>query len=188
MGNGETDLTMGATDSTAEAKKIVGFLEAAADGLESLAFVSVHSVTRRRGDIDAALRGTFRLRDERFVLSPPVDWWDEPYRALGERGFFQNSFVFADPLLSDPRFPEVLNPLAAIFADWLSANPRTGASHPHRYAWHDHAAAGRLVVMAYVLREGLRHGALERSLSETLAAGVLEHAEYLLGEENYAGH
>ena len=29
---------------------------------------------------------------------------------------------------------------------------------------------------------------LERSLSETLAAGVLEHAEYLLGEENYAAH
>jgi hypothetical protein len=135
-----------------------------------------------------ALEDTFRLRDERFRLTPPVDWWDEPYRMQGERGFFQNSFLFADPLLADPRFPEVLGPLATIFADWLAANPQSDTTHPHRYAWHDHAAAGRIVVMAFVLREGVRRGLLEPILARALAAGVLEHARYLLADENYAAH
>jgi hypothetical protein len=157
-----------------------------ADGLEDLRFVSIHSATPRPEDVDAALEGVFRLRHQRFRLSPPVDWWDEPYRFPDERGFFQNSFVFADPLLSDPRFAEVLVPLAEIFADWLAANPRENAKCEHRYAWHDHAAAGRIVVMAFVLREGVRRQLLSSALAHTLAAGVLEHAEYLLADENYA--
>ncbi len=139
-------------------------------------------------DVDAALAGTFRHRDERFPLSPPIDWWEEPYGGVNERGFFQNSFTFADPLLADPRFDEVLAPLAAIFADWLRANPQTAHPHPHRYAWHDHAAAGRVVAIAFVLREGIRRGSFDRTTAETLAAGVLEHIRYLLAEENYAAH
>jgi Heparinase II/III-like protein/Heparinase II/III N-terminus len=188
METGKVDITMSEIGLAEESRQLVDFLTSSAGALDDLPFVGVHSVPRQPGDVDAALDGTFRLRGERFELSSPVDWWEEPYRAPGERGFFQNSFVFADPLLTDPRFPEVIGQLAAIFADWLSANPRTGAAHPHRYAWHDHAAAGRLVVTAYVLCEGLRRGALDRGHAETLAAGVLEHAEYLLGDENYAGH
>jgi hypothetical protein len=166
-------------------------VESLADGAEALTdirFVSIHSVTAQPGDIEAALAGTFRLRDERFALEPPIDWWDEPYCAPGERGFFQNSFVFADPLLADPRFPEAIPSLAAIFADWLAQNPQTGATHPHLYAWHDHAAAGRLVAMAFVLREGVRRRLFGSEVAETLGAGVLEHAEYLLADENYAAH
>ncbi|HEX6665098.1 MAG TPA: alginate lyase family protein [Solirubrobacterales bacterium] len=168
-----------------EAERMV---EALTEGgeIEELPFVSIHSAHGREGDIDAALEGVFRLRDQRFRLSPPVDWWDEPYRFPDERGFFQNSFVFADPLLSDPRLGEVLLPLAEIFADWLAANPRENAKHEHRYAWHDHAAAGRIVVMAFVLREGVRLQLLSSTLAHTLAAGVLEHADYLLADENYA--
>ena len=188
MGEGEIDLNVSDTGSAAEAGELVELLEATAGTLEDMSFVSIHSVPRQTGDIDAALAGTFRLRGERFALSPPVDWWEEPYRATGERGFFQNSFVFADPLLADPRFPEVLTALAAICADWLAANPQAEASHPHPYAWHDHAAAGRLVVMAFVLRETIRRGLLDATLAETLAAGILEHARYLLGNENYAAH
>jgi hypothetical protein len=164
---------------------IVTALESAAP-LEDIPFVSIHSVPGRTGDIDAALAGTFRLRDERFALAPPVDWWDIPYSRPDERGFFQNSFVFADPLLADPRFPEVLAPLAELCVDWLAANPRTGAAHPHRYAWHDHAAAGRIVIIAFVLREGVRRELLDRATATTLAAGAAEHAEFLLAEENYA--
>jgi len=184
MDGAETGLTAGATGLAEDAERMVEAIEAAEVG--ELRFVSIHSAHRREGDIDAALAGTFRLRDQHFQLSPPVDWWGEPYTFPDERGFFQNSFVFADPLLADPRFPEVLVPLAALLADWLAANPRTGAAHPHRYAWHDHAAAGRIVIMAFVLREGIRRGLLERTTATTLAAGVIEHAEYLLAEENYA--
>jgi hypothetical protein len=185
MDGGETGLTVSDIGLTEDAERMVEALETA-EGLEDLPFVSIHSVYPREGDIEAALEGVFRLRDQRFRLAPPVDWWDEPYTFPDERGFFQNSFVFADPLLSDPRVAEVLAPLAGIFADWLSANPRTGAIHPHRYAWHDHAAAGRIVIMAFVLREGIRRELLEHTVATTLAAGVIEHAEYLLAEENYA--
>jgi Heparinase II/III-like protein/Heparinase II/III N-terminus len=188
MGTGEIDLTVSDMDLAEEPGRLVEVLEGASAKLEDLPFVSIHSVSRRPEDVEAALQGTYRLRDERFTLSPPVDWWDEPYRAPGERGFFQNSFVFADPLLADPRFPEVLAPLAAIFADWLATNPQSGAANPHRYAWHDHAAAGRITVMAFVLREGVRRGLLDSTVARTLAAGVLEHARYLLAEENYAAH
>jgi len=171
-----------------EASELVEALEAASPNLSDAPFLGIHSVTPRPGDLEAALEGTFRHHDERFALAPPVDWWDEPYRGANERGFFQNSFVFADPLLADPRFDEVLVPLAAIFADWLMANPRSGAAHPHRYAWHDHAAAGRVVAMAFVLREGVRRDLLDRAAAEALANGVLEHVRYLLAEENYASH
>lgn len=187
-GTGEIDLTMSDTE-LADSPSLVEFLEAASAEWSDLPYLGIHSVMSRSEDLDAALDGTFRLRDERFTLSPPgIDWWDAPYRGANERGFFQNSFVFADPLLLNTRFPEVLAPLAAIFADWLAANPRTGSRHPHRYAWHDHAAAGRIVPMAFVLREGIRRGSLDRATVEVLASGVREHARYLLAEENYAAH
>jgi|GEM_PF-2757638 len=169
------------------AERIVTALGSAAS-LTDLPFVGVHSVTRRPGDIEAALEGRFRLGDQRFRLSPPVDWWQEPYGSSSEHAFFQNSFVFADPLLANPRFPEVLVPLAEIIVDWISANPQQSAAHPHRYAWHDHAAAGRIVAVAFVLREGVRRAMLDRAMAEVLAASVIEHAEFLLAEENYAAH
>jgi hypothetical protein len=188
MGTGEIDLTTSGIGLAGEASQLIEALEVASVDWSDVPFLGIHSVTSRPGDIEAALEGTFRHHDERFALSPPVDWWDEPYRGANERGFFQNSFVFADPLLADPRFEEVLVPLAAIFADWLMANPQSKATHPHRYAWHDHAAAGRVVAMAFVLREGVRRGLLDRTVAETLASGVLDHVRYLLAEENYAAH
>jgi hypothetical protein len=171
-------------DADSGADRMVAALESAS--LEAMRFVGVHSASRRAGDMEDALEGRFRIGDQRFGLSPPVDWWFEPYAARGERGFFQNSFVFADPLLSEPLSSEVLVPLAEIFADWLAANPRAGAIHPHRYAWHDHAAAGRIATIAFVLREGVRRRLLSSTLAHTLAAGAIEHAEYLLADENYA--
>jgi Heparinase II/III-like protein/Heparinase II/III N-terminus len=189
MGTGEIDLTMSATGLAEQSGRLVDELEGARATWSDLPFLSIHSVAPRPGDVEAALAGTFRHHDERFALAPPIDWWDEPYRGANERGFFQNSFVFADPLLADPRFEEVLLPLAEIFTDWLGANPRNEPRpHPHRYAWHDHAAAGRVVAMAFVLREGIRRGALDRAMTQTLASGVLEHIRYLLADENYAAH
>jgi hypothetical protein len=184
MESGDAELTASDTGLAEDAGRMVEALESA-EALQGLRFVGIHSVYPRPGDVDAALEGVFRLRNQRFRLSPPVDWWDEPYTFPDERGFFQNSFVFADPLLADPRFPEVVAPLAELFVDWLSANPREGAVHPHRYAWHDHAAAGRIVIMAFVLREGIRRRLLDRATAEALAAGVIEHARYLLADENY---
>jgi heparinase II/III-like protein len=171
-----------------ESSQMVELLASTSEQVESFPFVSIHSVASRRGDIDDALNDVFRLRNERFTLVCPVDWWDTPYRHPNERGFFQNSFVFADPLLADQRFPEVLVKLATIAADWLMANPRSGARHLHRYAWHDHAAAGRIVVTAFILREGIQRNLLPPALARVLAAGVLDHADYLVADENYAAH
>lgn len=180
MGDGESIADTSLRDEAGRLVELLGAQE-----LEELPFFNIHDTTAQPGDIEAALQGTFRLRNERFALVPPVDWWDEPYTAPNERGFFQNSFVFADPLLSSRDFTAVLKPLAAIFADWISANPRSGATNPHRYAWHDHAAASRLVVMAFVLREGIRRQRLDRNLAEALATGILEHAGFLIAKENY---
>jgi hypothetical protein len=188
METGEIDSTIMDMDLAADPWRLVDLLEDASSGWGDLPYLGIHKVTPRPDDIDAALEGTFRHHDERFDLSPPIDWWDEPYTGAKERGFFQNSFTFAELLLPDARFPEVLEPLAAIFVDWLKSNPSSGATHPHRYAWHDHAAAGRIVPMAFVLREGIRRRVLDRGTRETLAAGVEEHARYLLAEENYAAH
>lgn len=188
MGTGEIDLTTTGTGLAGTPDRFVDLLEAASRGWSNLPFLGIHSVTARPRDVDAALGGTFRHHDEDFALSSPIDWWDEPYKGANERGFFQNSFVFADPLLADPRFAETLASLAAIFVDWLNANPRSGPAHPHRYAWHDHAAAGRIVSMAFVLREGIRRESFDRATAQALAGGVLEHVRYLLAEENYAAH
>jgi Heparinase II/III-like protein/Heparinase II/III N-terminus len=188
MGTGEIDLTTAGTGLANTPGRLVDLLEAVSRDWSDLPFLGIHSVTARPRDVDAALGGTFRHHDEDFALSPPVDWWDEPYKGANERGFFQNSFVFADPLLADPRFAETLTSLAAIFVDWLKANPRSEPTHPHRYAWHDHAAAGRIVSMAHVLREGIRRESFDRVTAEALASGVQEHAAYLLAEENYAAH
>lgn len=178
-------MTASDTGLDPSAAQLVERLAAARDRTPELPFTGIHSVSRRPGDLDAALGGAYRLRDERFRLSSPVDWWEEPYARPGERGFFQNSFVFADPLLADPRFPEALPSLAALLVDWIEANPAVDPPHPHRYAWHDHAAAGRLVVMAYVLREGVRREAIGPASAQTLAGGVLEHVGFLLDEKNY---
>jgi hypothetical protein len=188
MGTEEIDLSGSGIGLSAAAGQLVECLATAGDRMPELSFTGIHSVRRQAGDIDAALQGTFRLRDERFELSPPVDWWSEPYTRPAERGFFQNSFVFADPLLADPRFAEAIPTLAALFVDWLTANPRVNPQHPHRYAWHDHAAAGRLVAMSFVLREGARRKQLGPDTTQTLAAGVLEHVAYLLDESNYVAN
>lgn len=188
METGDTELPVSGMALAEESRELVDFLEAASGELEDLRFVGIHSVSHRPRELDAALQGTFWLRGERFQLKPPIDWWGEPYRRPNERGFLQNSFVFAEPLLAHPRFPEALVPLAAIFTDWLTANPQSDTIHPHRYAWHDHAAAGRIVAMAFVLREGIRRSLLEKSAAERLAGGVVEHARYLIADKNYAAH
>ena len=69
---------MGATELTDKAVQIVELLEAEAPALRDLPYISIHSVSRRPGDIEAAHKGVFRLRDAHFALSPPVDWWEEP--------------------------------------------------------------------------------------------------------------
>jgi hypothetical protein len=173
------------SDGAGDPERFLSALERAGDGFGELRFASIHSVGRQPGDVDAALEGRFRLGERRFTLAAPIDWWDAPYRGPREQAFFQNSFVFADPLLSDPRLAETLEPLAAVFCDWLAANPRGGGAHSHRYAWHDHAAAARLVYMSFTLREGVRLGALTPSQRLALATGSLEHASFLLSTEHY---
>ena len=152
-----------------------------------LRFASIHSVGARPEAVDESLDGFFWLGRDRIALRAPIDWWQAPYDAGGYRAFFENSFVFADPVLSSDRFPVALANLVGVFDDWLTANPRQGAEHPHRYAWHDHAASGRLVYMSFALGEGVRRRLLDRGLAVRLAEGVIEHADFLLADENYVG-
>jgi len=173
-------------DAAGLGASLVRALQSRVTERSELPFTSIHSVRPRADDVDQALAGEFRLGDERFALGSPIDWSHEAYRSGDGRGFFQNSFVFADPLLQDERYPEVLEILVRVFADWIAAHPLNGEP-PHKYAWYDHAVAGRLVYMSFVLREVVRRGLSEAPLLETIGGSVLEHAGFLVDEGNHAG-
>ena len=138
-----------------DAAGVVAALQTRSSELGEIPFTSIHSVRPRVDDIDKALAGQFRLGEEQFELRSPIDWSHEAYRSGDGRGFFQNSFVFADSLLQHERYAETLEELRRVFADWIVAHPLSGEP-PHKYAWYDHAVAGRLVYMSFVLREMVR--------------------------------
>jgi hypothetical protein len=75
--------------------------------------------------------------------------------------------------------------LAAIYLDWIEQNPQLDQPNAHKYAWYDHAAAARLVHLAYLLRESVRTGQLDPEQRRALAVSIIEHADYVLSEENY---
>lgn len=162
-------------------------LEDARESLSDRSFVSIHSVGRQAGDIERAVEGHFRLGARTFALESPIDWAEGPYAESDAGAFFLNSFVFAEPILSDPRFEEALPALIRVFLDWLASNPMVDAP-THRYSWHDHAAAGRLVYLAFTLREAVRRRLVEGAKANALAVGVLDHVRYLVDDENYAAN
>ncbi|HEY6653615.1 MAG TPA: heparinase II/III family protein [Solirubrobacterales bacterium] len=106
-----------------------------------------------------------------------------------EYAFFLNCFIFADTVLaaepSDDLFDRIIGALTRIYLDWIEQNPQVDHPNEHKYAWYDHAAAARLVHLAYLLREGIRLGQLEAEERHTLAVSVVEHADYVLSDENY---
>lgn len=164
------------------APELLAALEQEAGNLAEISFVSIHSVFPREGDVENALHGVFRLGDQLLRLEPPVDWAAGPYSDSLSRAFVQNSLVFADTLLADSRRAEVLDLLARLFADWVLAHPRDREPNPHQYAWHDHAAAARLVYISFLLREAVRLGSLDPEARLLLAQAVLEHADFIIVE------
>lgn len=179
--------------SSTRARALLAALDENADQLEKRRFVGIHSSHPRKGDLAAMQRGLFRIGDDLRELSPPIDWADEPYASSDEYAFLLNCFIFADPLLvaevPDAPYREVISSLAAIVADWIAQNPRADHPRPHKYAWYDHAAAARLVHLAYLLREASRLQLLSAEQRRPLAQSIIEHADFVLAEENYLpGH
>jgi len=164
---------------------LVRALEGADPPLAPLRFASIHSVWGTSEDVDEVLAGRFRIGRERLELAPPVDWSTAPYAVGASHAFFLSSLVFADPVLAHARAPEALPALIALCRDWLAANP-LDAPDAHRFVRHDHAAAGRLVYLSWILREGIRLGVLDPPGRLALAAGVLEHAAFVAAEDDYA--
>ena len=171
---------------TTAPEALVRALEGADPPLAPLRFASIHSVGGLPEDVDEALAGRFRVGRERLELAPPVDWSGAPFAAGGSRAFFQNSLVFADPLLADERAAETLPVLTALALDWLGAHDLDDPDG-HRFVRHDHAAAGRLVYLSWILREGIRLDVLDAGARPALAAGVLAHAAFVSAEDNYVG-
>ena len=166
-------------------------LEESASSLGPRRFVGIHSSHPQETDLESAREGLFRLGDGLRELRPPVDWALAPYAEGDEYAFLINCFIFADPVLAAEATDEIRAPLLpalmVLFEDWIEQNPQLDPVHPHKYAWYDHSAAARLVNLAHVLREGTRLGVLTPEQKELLAGSVIEHADYLLAEENYKG-
>jgi hypothetical protein len=161
--------------------------------LEPREFVGIHASHAREGEFAAALEGRFRVSGELRPLSPPVDWSRGPYEEGDEAAFLINCFFFADPVMaadvSDHQRALLFPALASLFEDWIEQNPQEDHPSPHKYAWYDHSAAARLVHLTHLLRESARLGGLGQEQREVLAASAIEHADYLLAEENYLyGH
>ena len=149
----------------------------------------MHSPKSPGGEIDPAAEGQFWVGGELRDLNPPVDWSEEPYAEGDEYAFFLNCFIFADTVLvtdaSEDLFERILEVLAGIYLDWIEQNPQVDHPNAHKYAWYDHAAAARLVHLAYLLREAVRTGQLDGEQRHALAVSIVEHADYVLSDENY---
>ena len=161
--------------------------------LEPRAFVGIHASHVREGDFEAAREGRFRVGGELGPLRRPVDWSQRPYEENDEEAFMLNCFFFADPIMvadvSDDERASLFPSLAALFQDWIEQNPQADPPSPHKYAWYDHSAAARLVHLTHLLRESTRLGGIDRAQREALARSAIEHADYLLADENYEhGH
>jgi Heparinase II/III-like protein/Heparinase II/III N-terminus len=177
------------TSQEARATELLAALEQHRSSLERRPFVGVHASHARDSDVEAAQEGRFRIGEERYELRAPVDWSSGPYALSDEHAFRVNSFFFADPVVL-AEVPEdvrasLLRSLAALFTDWVEQNPRVDPPSPHKYAWYDHAAAARIVHLTHLLREGSRLGVLDPDERSALAGSVIDHADYLMAEENY---
>jgi heparinase II/III-like protein len=180
------------TKTEDRALQMIASLEGSADQLGPRPFVGVHSPKSAPGGIEAAADGFFWVGGQQRDLNPPIDWADEPYTEGDDYAFLFNSFIFADTVLvREPPgdlFARIIVALSRIYLDWIEQDWQVDHPNEHKYAWSDHAAAARLVHLAYVLREGVRLGLLDEEARETLALSVIEHADFTLSEENYRPH
>jgi Heparinase II/III-like protein/Heparinase II/III N-terminus len=186
---GSTGISERETSQEARAAGLLAALEQEAPRLERRPFVGVHASHARDSDVEAAREWRFRIGDRQYELRAPVDWSDGPYSLSDEHAFRVNSFFFADPVVLAEVPEEVraslLRSLAVLFVDWIEQNPRVDPPAPHKYAWYDHAAAARIVHLTHLLREAGRLGLLEPDERAAVAGSVIDHADYLMAEENY---
>jgi Heparinase II/III-like protein/Heparinase II/III N-terminus len=191
LGLGRVSKREGSQESRSAA--LLEALDENAAQLEPRAFVGIHASHVREGDFEAAREGRFRVGGEVRPLRRPVDWSQRPYEESDEGAFMLNCFFFADPVMaadvSDDDRASLFPSLAALFQDWIEQNPQSTPPSPHKYAWYDHSAAARLVHLTHLLRESTRLGGIDQAQRTTLAASAIEHADYLLADENYEhGH
>jgi hypothetical protein len=191
LGLGRVSKREGSQESRAAA--LLDALDENAAHLEPRAFVGIHASHVRDGDFEAAREGRFRVGGALRPLRRPVDWSQAPYEESDEGAFMLNCFFFADPVMradvSDDERASLFPSLAALFQDWIEQNPQDEPPSPHKYAWYDHSAAARLVHMSHLLRESTRLGGLDEAQRRVLAGSAIEHADYLLADENYEyGH
>lgn len=121
---------------------------------------------------------------------PPIDWLQDPIESRTWR-YHLHTLQYLDVLFDAyERDGEraALQTASALACDWVRQN------RPHEpgiseFAWYDMAVGLRSSRLAYLLRAGLAEGLVDESDAELLLTSVLEHAEYLLADENYkAGH
>jgi hypothetical protein len=71
----------------------------------------------------------------------------------------------------------------AVALDWIAHNPFRGA--PSRFSWHDHAAAKRLRLFAWLWEQYRLSGASRPASSDQFLASVYQHARHHMDARNY---
>ncbi len=136
---------------------------------------------------ERALAGQLPSLDPSFRLVLPVDWCADPIHDRSWR-YRLHTLQFLDVLCQIYRDERDLHPLrtaCAVALDWVRNNSRDGPE-VSEFAWYDMAVGIRVAYLAYLLRAGSPAGALSEEDTGELFQSVLEHADFLLADENYA--
>lgn len=149
-------------------------------------------IARSYGDPvrERALCGDLPGLDPGFRLTLPVDWTADPYDNRSWR-YRLHTFEFADVLCQiyrDDGDQRALRTACAIALDWVRSNPRN-RSGISEFAWYDMAVGIRAAYFSFLLRAGSSAGVLSDEDAADLFHSVLEHADFLVDDDNYAhGH
>lgn len=147
--------------------------------------------TRKRSEseMELAREDTYEVFPgiaETAELAPPVDWLQDPFDSRSWRAQL-HTFRFLDVLFQmylKEGDIEALRRARDLVLDWIAQNPR-GHDGISEYAWWDKVVGDRAPFFAYLLDAGCDAGILDSEQATTLLRSLVEHADYLVDDDNY---
>lgn len=136
---------------------------------------------------EGVMAGEFRVAG-RYPIQPlgrPPDWGSELTEDHNWLSSLHGLEWLAPLFHAHAAKPEggYLESAVGVARDWIEHNPFRGA--PSRFSWHDHAAAKRLRLFAWLWEQYRGNDGYAAEFARLLLASVYQHARYHLEERNY---